>query len=496
MNTVHRLCRLALALGFLIAGGTAAHAEWRRAESPHFVVYSEGSESKLRERVLLLEDFDRLLRTITTIEAPPGANKLHVFIVSGGSELRQIRDVPSSTAGFYSASPEGIAAFVDSRAEYGGNEVLFHEYAHHFMMQYNENTYPAWYVEGFAEYVMTADFSRRHIDIGKFSEGRIARLVDGGWLPLEHVLWGTLDGLNEDARFAFYAQSWLLTHWFYSTSERQQALLRYLALARRGDPREALEAATGMDADALQAELRRYISGRSVRYRRMPRPDWETAQVAIAELPRAAGGLMLHEAALRVGISDERAAEALERVRREAARHPDDPYAMRILAWAELLHGDAAAADRLLTALAASAPEDPELLYLRGRYHLALAEQSGDPADTAAAKEWFGRAYALDPNHWQTLYRYAQTLRGERTYLSENTSNILLLATQLAPQVAEIRLNAAAQLVSRRETDQAAALLRPLLTNPHDPGLAEAAQRMLAQANRKGAEGEEEPADE
>jgi hypothetical protein len=56
-----RLIRLVLVLAAVLLSN-AATAQWRKAESPHFVVYSTNSEAKLRERTLLLEDFDRLLR--------------------------------------------------------------------------------------------------------------------------------------------------------------------------------------------------------------------------------------------------------------------------------------------------------------------------------------------------------------------------------------------------------------------------------------------------
>ena len=49
----------AFLLLFLAAITTPARAEWRRAESPNFILYGTESESRLRERILLLEDIDR-----------------------------------------------------------------------------------------------------------------------------------------------------------------------------------------------------------------------------------------------------------------------------------------------------------------------------------------------------------------------------------------------------------------------------------------------------
>src|SRR5207237_793111 len=97
----------------LVLGAAPAHAEWRRAESPNFVLYGNLSEATLRSRILLLEDFDQLLRRLTSAEEPANLNKLHIYITEGPESLRSIRPLPPGTAGFYALSTDGIAAFVD-----------------------------------------------------------------------------------------------------------------------------------------------------------------------------------------------------------------------------------------------------------------------------------------------------------------------------------------------------------------------------------------------
>ena len=57
-------------------------------------------------------------------------------------------NVGETVAGFYAARDEDIFA-VALRGGMG-DDVLLHEYAHHFMMQNFASTYPAWFVEGFA----------------------------------------------------------------------------------------------------------------------------------------------------------------------------------------------------------------------------------------------------------------------------------------------------------------------------------------------------------
>lgn len=204
-------------------------------------------------------------------------------------------------------------------------------------------------------------------------------------------------------------------------------------------------------------------------------------------MPRSAQDLILFEAALRVGVPAERRQTYLQQIRTAAARHPDDPLAMRVLAHAEALHGDGAAAERLLDRLLAATPNDAQLMYLKGMRFWVAAESDNPPANAARdARTWFTRAHRADANHYQTLYRYALSLRSEPNYVSENTSNVLMLAHQLAPQVGEIRMNAAVMMVNRREWDQAAALLRPIAADPHDSGMARAARQMLAIAQARG----------
>jgi hypothetical protein len=469
-----------------------ARAEWRRAESSNFIVFSEESEARLRERVTLLEHFDRLLRLITSVDDPAAPNKLHVYIVSGADELRAIRPVPPGIAGYYAASPYGIAAVVDRLAggtdraarERAAEEILLHEYSHHFMMQYRANAYPAWYVEGFAEYFATAAFRDRSIDIGNFSPGRAYSIVQGQWLPIERVLFGTTDGLGREQMSQFYAQSWLLVHYFYSTPERQAALRRYLVAAREGDPAAQVERATGLTPARLNEELRRYIRGGQIRYRRLHLDEGQAPPaISVTRLPAAADQLMLFEATLRFGVGEEEGRPLLERIRAAAARHPNDAFAQRVLAHAESLFGDGAAADRLLDPLMAAAPADAELMYYKGLRHLRAAREADDAEeDGRAARTWFTRAHRANENHYQTLYRYAEAMRGQPGYVSENTENVLLLAHQLAPQVAEITVNTAIMLINRRHFAEAEALLRPLAADPHNAGVAAAAKELMARA--------------
>jgi hypothetical protein len=478
---------LALTLLWLAFGAAPAWAEWRRAESPNFIVYSEESEARVRERITLLEDFDWLLRSFTSVTTPPAANKLQVYLVGGSRELRVVRPMGNWVGGFYTASPHGVAAIVNREADAATNELLFHEYTHHFMMQYAPGAYPLWYVEGFAEYFSSAQLSERTISVGGVPLNRGYSLVMESWLPIETVLFGTLAGLTNEQSAQFYAQGWLITHYFSSTPERQESLRRYLTAVNEGGSADALQSATGMTPRELVQELRRYVGRGRISYISVPRSSAQAAPpIAVTRLPRAADALLLHDAALRIGLSDGTADTVLRQIREAASRFGEDSFAQRVLARAEALYGDEAAADRLLDGLLAQSPNDAELMYLKGMRHLRAAEKAEDwSAPAREARRWFARAHRADANHFQTLYRFSQSMEREPDYVSENTMNILLLAHQLAPQVAQIRVSAATMLMNRDMFEPAEVLLRPLAADPHDAELAQTARQLLERARAR-----------
>lgn len=466
----------------LVFASAPARAAWRRAESPHFVVYSEESESAVRERILLLENFRLLLRTMTT--AAPGAasdeQKLHVYVVKR-DDLHVARPVGSDVAGFYTATPDGIAAFVASDA-LEGNDVLFHEYTHHFMLQFAPTAYPPWYVEGFAEYFMTARMRPGQIELGRVSGDRARQLAAGQWTPISEVLFfngGTIDGS------AFYAESWAAVHYFFSTDERKAALTRYLAAVAHGaDPRAAFEPATGMSPARFDAELRSYVQRGSVPTTIIRHAIPTPPPVTIALMPRSFNDLMLYEATQRIGVPASYCDSQLRHVRAAAPRFPGDPTTRRLLAQYEIQCGEPAAGDQLLDGLLAETPDNAELLYLKGMRHLRAAQAGTNDAELTLARQWFGRAHTADESHYPTLYRYAQSLRNTPGYVSENTENLLVLALQIAPQVDEIRLEAATMLMRRGEFGDAENILKPLVANVHSGQRLQRARDLIERARR------------
>jgi hypothetical protein len=465
-----------------------AWAEWRKAEGPNFILYSQASEGRVREQAALLEDYHQFLRLLTGVTEPPAPNKLRVYLVRGRGQLRLVRDLPPSVAGFYTANSNGIAAFVDDRGGgWGGNEeILFHEIAHHFMLQYRPSAYPAWFVEGFAEYVATAEFKDRFIDFGQPSANRAGWLRNAHWLPFEKVLFEPIPRDPQD-RSLFYAQSWLLSHYMMRDDARREKFRSYLtAIATGKPPREAFAEQFG-ELRAFERSVQTYAA-RQMTFTRITRASAAAApQVKLEALPASADALLLAEANMHIGVGPAHVAPFLERVRTEAAKYPNDAFAKRVLAKAEVLYGDSAAGEKMTDALLAAAPNDAELLYLKGMHYLRAGRAGGQarPELFKQARSWFVRAHKADQFHVPTLARYGESLTTDPKFNSDNTMEVLLLAHDLAPQVSELSMNAANLLLLRGRFKEAENILLPLASNPHNPGLAAAAQLLLEKARAK-----------
>jgi len=483
------MARILVALLVLLLGAARADAQaptaqgaWLRAESAHFIVYSQGGERSLRDTVQELESFDATLRRMTRLQGEPPPTKLTVYLLNNQAAMSRL---VRGAAGFYMARSEFIGAFALRRSDSAEwtQHVLFHEYTHHFMLQNFPQAYPRWYVEGFAEYMSTVEFTRGTVVVGRPSQFRGWTLANDTLLPVNELL-APPRRMTQDAVAMFYAQSWLFTHYLFSNNERLRKGYLYLnAISAGEDPIAAFEPAFGMSPDAFYDELRRYRNGR-VPYLTYPDRQLEDAEVTITRLPRSADQLLIPYARLRYAYTDEQRNEAISDIRTEAARFPGDAFAVRVQAYAEQYENPERAREMLAPLLEAN-PEDAELLFIMGRSHVVEAAREGADrrAQMSSARRYFARASRADANHVPTLYFFSRTFEGE--VLSDNGLDALVQAHVLAPYVAEIRLNAGVALMNASRFDEAAVVIRPLIFSPHDQNSAERARRLLEAAQQR-----------
>ena len=193
---------IAVALAASTVIGSPASAGWVRAESQHFVVYGDMSEGAAKTYAQRLERFDSLLRMIVggakSEDTPSG--KVVVYDLPSLSAVRRLagRD---NIGGFYVGDAQEFHAVVPRSmpAEYevSSEEILFHEYTHHLMMQQTNQPYPEWFVEGFAEFFSSPKFDRDgSVWLGVIPEDRGEGLFHGPRLPVQTLFTGMTKSMN------------------------------------------------------------------------------------------------------------------------------------------------------------------------------------------------------------------------------------------------------------------------------------------------------------
>ena len=472
-----RIWPVALLFIGLVAAATPAIADWKRAETSGFIVYSDGDVGVLRENALQLELFESSLRLLHgTDPSARSAQKMTIYLVGDHEGLDEVwPGVPDTVAGFYRPSDDGI--FAMAIRERRNLDTLLHEYAHHFMMGSFGAGYPAWFVEGYAEYFMTADLSPRRVTIGNFSQGRADWLGNARWLPYRDIVQNRpFQYRDPNAVAMYYAQSWLLTHWFMSDPTRMRQLLTYVGKLKEGmDSPAALEAATGLSMSDLERTLRAYSRGRIV-MRGFSSEQFPPTEVDIRELTPGEDALLLLSLRLS-SVDEDDETVVLEEVRRKTETWNTDPFAQSLLARAELRIGERAAGEAIAQRLLEHNENNAEALRLMAEARIRAAEDDG--ADYAAlmgqARGYLARAYAVNDSDFRTLYMLSMTRRGAAGFPNDNDMETLLAAVDLAPQIPTLRFAAAQARVARGETSEAIALLEPVASNPHgDRGAAQA----------------------
>lgn len=469
-----------------------ATGRWVRAESPHFVVYSADGEREAREYALMLEDFDGVLRRFHGKQDATAVRKLPVYLVRDKDQIQKVFPGTNLAAGLYSASLQEI--FVIAIKGIGdhsvldqtvGDNVVLHEYVHHFIMQYFPDGYPSWLAEGLPEYYSTIDLKPKRVFVGGPNNLRAFSLRQRSWLDMDKVLGSRRSQIDDQSMGVFYAQSWLLTHYVWSNSERRQKLGGYLDRYRGGEnPMQAWTAVYGDDAKGLEAKLKSYMNTRLMGVE-MTRDGPPTPPLTVSAMPAGADDLLLDVLLLKRQVINEKEKQ-LARVRTYAAKRPSERFSQLALARAETQLGDRAAGEALLERLLAEKSDDLEALQLAAFSRINSADKK--PANARAlmteAAGYLARANKLDPDNYLTLYGYARTQRGEGKP-TENTLNVLARAVELAPQQPNIRMMAGSTFMEAGNFDEARFFLEPAANNPHGGGYATAAQKLLDQIDAK-----------
>ena len=480
----------ALALG--IASPAAA---WQQASSRHFVVYSDDEPDKVTEFATRLERFDKAMRVMRGMEDPAfsPSQRVRVFAVKDVAALQKLLG-RSDAAGIYMPRLSGPIAFVPRKTNDTGKlaltpqAVLLHEYAHHFMFSsWGDQPFPAWFVEGFAEFNATMVFEPERLLIGAPPLYRAYGLIDDSLVPMRDLLTMSPGDkrLDPNQRQVFYGRAWLLTHYMLLNNERRPQLAAYLkALEKGGDPKAA--AALLGDPRKLDRELNNYAR------KTLPILGMNIDKLPIGPVTTRAltpGEEAIMPVVLRStrGVNPKTAPAVAVAARKVAVDFPDDPAVQVALAEAEYDAGAYAAADAAAMRALAAKPGLREALIYRGMAQSALAEKEHvtDPARWKAVRQWFITANHQDAEDPWPLVAHYQALRTAGGPMSPNAEKGLDYAFSLAPFDSGLAMQVAAMHLRKKEYEAAGPALRRLAYDPHGGALATLAGTTLTAIESK-----------
>lgn len=464
-------------LGLVLLGAAMpARAEWMSATSRHFIVYSDSNEAGIRALATELEQFDAAVRFFHSMpDAPESAsNRLTVYVVPSVASIQRLCERCGNVAGFYNGRASGSVAYTPRRGQGSGpgdlkpRTVLFHEYAHHFLLGNSGVAYPAWYSEGYAEFVSTMQPKAGDFLLGAAANHRAYGLF-GIDFPIERLFAPPGGQARNDVQLeGLYGRGWLLTHYLIFDRNRAGQLNRYLRLFNAGTP--SLEAAKTVfgDLKVLDRELNTYLRSSSLSAVRIPGDKIPAPAITIRALTPGERALIeLREVSDR-GVDSAQAKALYKRAAPIAARFPDDATAQGWFAEIAFDAGDEAAAEAAANRALAARPDDMQALLYKA--NIALHRLATGPADASgwnAARKLVIRANHCDPDSAEPLMLFYTSFALEHRDPTKSAIAGLYRAQELVPQDEGLRWLAAQQRIEDDDLAGARKLLRPLAFSPH-----------------------------
>jgi tetratricopeptide (TPR) repeat protein len=484
------MVRKILVLLLLVMLPGVAHAQWHEASSDHFVIYSKDRPERLQKFAETLERFDLAMRGLRGWKNDPvaPAARLTIFVLGSTDAVGELAG-DSMVAGFYSGRASGSVAFVPRVSgtdtfDLNAQTILFHEYTHHLMMsEFANAAFPAWLVEGWAEFHATAQIQRDgSVTFGYAPNYRAWGLLSGNPLPLERILGGNLGKMTDQQTDSLYGRSWLLTHYFTFEPSRSGQLGKYIRAINAGKP--ASEAMTEFgDLRVLNRELDRYLKKPSLSGRTVPASAIKLGPIRIRPLTEGEAATMPVRIRSDRGVDEKTAPRVYAAAKKAAAPYPNDPAAQGVLAEtaydAQDYEGALAAAERAL----AVDPASMQALIYKALTQMAIAEKNKDyKRETwSAIRKTLVAANKVDPDNPEVLILYYRSFVDAGQTAPAVARDGLYRAYELVPQDRGLRFQVAAMFLDDGKPEVARALLVPMLQDPHSGELAAQAAKVIAE---------------
>lgn len=455
---------------------SSAQAAWHKVQSPNFIVYSDGKPDQTVEFTRRVERFDTFLRGKFGASTQPAAYKLTIFLVGSNNPAAMLKGGNSrAIRGFYDVGPDGPIAVVDrlppgDKFSLDADTVLFHEYVHHFMFQYTSGAYPAWFVEGFAEFYSTTEFDKEgRAMYGRPPYYRAYDLLATKPLPIEKLLTAQVGELTRDETSSLYARGWLLTHYLTFESTRAGQLEKYMTAIRSGTLNlDAAKAAFG-DLKALDKDLSAYLKRKRVSYLTQTKPTTITGAVDHVALDEGEAATLVERIKTMRGLHEEETPAVIATLERARAKHARSAAIPALIA--QIHYGAERDKDAIAAADAALAinPAEPRAMLYKGAAQIRemVRNDISDAAQWKAARAFVVKANRTQPDNPYPLYFYYRSFADQGVAPPELALRGLARAQQLVPQDGRFRFTYAHILIREKRYKDALVLIKPVAFDPH-----------------------------
>ena len=473
-------------------------SDWFRAESQHFIVYSDTTEKNVAILLDNLERLDYLLRIYTrdyikTAEPEPKLTLYFNDRVNGFNVIAA--DRPADAIGLYNsctAGVQGLGVQLGRIAELSNEQLvkhplddslsyIFEAYARHFLYRHTDIRMPVSFIEGFAQYFSSVRFSSKRMVLGRMptNVGSYLKFLDDG----HRYSLTYLDILEPDGRenknyagpagaqLEFEAKSWLLTHYMMSSEDRRTRMRNYLKLVHRDTaPAQAFEEAFGMKVKDLSNAMWRYHLN-SIQVLEVDLPSLPIANVGFSSLSQSAGEFLIGEAKLK-SCPNQREGEALlHALAAEAAKFPGSDAAHLALSRAQVDWGKAQDALPYLDKAIEQGKGGFDAVYLSGMANLRLAEQSDGAARRSyldASRNRLLRARGMNPKSPEAALAF---LRSEVLAGAPDAAALdgVISAWQDNREIPALARSAALSLAYQGDGVKAESILRSMIRNTRSP---------------------------
>ena len=502
---------------------------WKRAESDHVLMLSDGGEAELKRVVTDIERLHRLMVRLYGRDAQAGETaKLRIILVDSmpayrGMALRNLRSEegpyvsPFGQQRYYDPRADGAVlvlprvdqvidldtsrardAFCDEMgpdlllAEMNCSEVtsrpapvarpwesvLFSAYAQHFILNNRPAAYPRWYLDGIGALFSTVKVRRDGaLDYAKVSLVNRQVFRSYGRLNAGDVLTGRyLDAPSRKMEWTpFHAA--LLVHFFVYSDlrpERSEQFRRYMTAIHQGTPMAEAAKLFG-DMRKLEREVSAYAGRDGLSYARTEPPETAIGDPSITLLSPASAAMIEASAEMDSRLAGGGAAADTEGwlagIRRTAEKFPRDADAMLVLAEAECRSGRyrqcLAVAGHVLDLM----PDDVRALSWRG---LALAGEAATREgrarsdELAAARATIMRAIGIDGDAPLPRIALFQSFTVAGEPVPDEAMAGMARVLRMVPAAPGPRLELAVELIRRGQPDLARKLLAPVLFGPYE----------------------------